>query len=422
MSSYSILPADRYKVINKTILSDVDHDLLALYSPIIGPIAISLYLTLWQDLSAFADDNSFLLHHHLLSILKCSSKSLKEARESLEAVGLLKSFVKEENVLVYIYELYAPLYPDEFLNNPLLCTVLCSNVGHEEYDKIIKKYQKKDIDMNGFIEITCHMDDIYKVESSMHAENVQNRATETIKLTSKIDYDLIVESIPKDLLSSKALDQKTKDLIDNLSFIYNIDTLKMIEYIRISLNEFGLIDINTLRTTAQKNYELTNTGLPTIVYRTQPEYLKKGTSDNSKRAQIISMFENISPYDYLKRKNKGAAPTAKDLKLVESLLNDLELTPAVVNVLLDYCLKKNNNKLTNNYVETIASQWKREDLKTAEDAMLFAEKEHKKSLKKTSSKVKKEVIEPSWFNEKIEKSEASQAETEELEELLKEFK
>lgn len=149
MSSYSILPADRYKVINKTILSDIDHNLLSLYSPIIGPLAISLYLTLWQDLDSFADESSFLLHHHLLSILKCSSKSLKEARESLEAVGLLKSFVKEENVLVYIYELYAPLYPDELLNNPILGTVLKNNIGHEEYDKLIKKYQKKDYDLTG---------------------------------------------------------------------------------------------------------------------------------------------------------------------------------------------------------------------------------------------------------------------------------
>ena len=91
-------------------------------------------------------------------------------------------------------------------------------------------------------------------------------------------------------------------------------------------------------------------------------------------------------------------------------------------MLLDYCLRKNNNKLTTNYVETIASQWKRADLKTAEEAMLFAEKEHKKALKKSLPKEKNAAIEPSWFNEKIEKSESSEEEAKELEELLKEFK
>ena len=423
MSSYSILPADRYKVINKTILSDIDRqNLYTFYSPIIGPLAVSLYLALWQDLDNTREESEFLLHHHLLSILKCSSKNLKEARESLEATGLLKSFVKEENVLIYIYELYSPLYPEEFLNNPIFSTVLYNNVGSEEYEKIIKAYQKKKYDLTGFIEITRNMDDVYKSESFKEFENIKERVTGSLKLTSAIDYDLITESIPKDVLSPKAFNKKTKEIIDNLSFVYNIDTLKMIELIRASLNEFGLIDKNTLRSAAQKNYQLSNNSLPTIVYRTQPEYLKKASGDTSKRAQIIAMFENISPYDYLKKKNKGASPTAKDLKLVESLLFDLELTPAVVNVLLDYCLRKNNNKLTNNYVETIASQWKRADLKTAEEAMIFAEKEHKKLLKKSLPNTKNSSIEPSWFNEKIEKSESSEAEAKELEELLKEFK
>ena len=423
MSSYSILPADRYKVINKTILSEVDRqNLLNFYSPIIGPLAVCLYLTLWQDLNKYAEESEYTLHHHLLSTLKCSSQTLKDARQSLEAVGLLKTFVKEENVLVYIYELYSPLYPLEFFNHPILSVVLYNNIGSEEYEKILKQYKKKKYNYEGFIEITKKMDDVYKSENFKEIDDLKRREPAYVNLTSKIDYDLIIESIPKDILSSKAFNKKTKELIDNLSFIYNLDTLKMIEYIRVSINEFGLIDKDILRNTARKNYQLSSGSLPTIVYRTQPEYLKKAPGDNSMRGKIIAMFENISPYDFLKNKNKGASPTSKDLKLVESLIVDLELPPAVVNVLIDYCLRKNNNKLVTNYVETIAGQWKRANLKTAEEAMLFAEKEHKKTMKKATEKEKNKTVAPAWFNEKLEKAETSQAETQELEELLKEFK
>lgn len=420
--SYSILPADRYKVINKTILSEVDRqNLMNFYGPIIGSLAVSLYIVLWQDLNSFSEESEYLLHHHLMSILKCNAQSLKESREALEAVGLIKTYVKEENVLIYIYELFSPLYPSEFLNHPILSVVLYNNIGSEEYDKILKKYQKKKFDYTGFIDITKKMDEVYKAESFNQVDNIKERDPAQIKLTSKIDYDLIVNSIPKDTLSEKAFNKKTKELIDNLSFIYNVDTLKMVEYIRTSINEFGMIDKNSLRNTVRKYYQLSSNSLPTIVYRTQPEYLKKASGDISPRAQIISVFENISPYDFLKSKNKGAHPTSKDLKLVESLLVDLELTPAVVNVLLDYCLRKNNNKLTTNYVETIAAQWKRADLKTAEDAMNFAEKEHKKSLKKVTEKEKNKVLEPAWFNKNIEKKEVSEEKAEELQELLKEF-
>ena len=420
--NYSILPADRYKVINKTVLSEIDRqNLMNFYSPIIGPLSVSLYLELWQDLNKTSEESEYLLHHHLLSMLKCNAQFLKEAREALEAVGLLKTYVKEENVFVYIYELYSPLYPMEFLNHPILSAVLYNNLGAEEYEKLVKVYQKKKYDYSGFIDITKKMDEVYRAESYNQVENLKERVPAQIQLNSKIDYDLIISSIPKDTLSEKAFNKKTKELIDSLSFIYNVDTLKMIEYIRSSITEFGLIDKTVLRNTVRKYYQLSSNSLPTIVYRTQPEYLKKATGDASPRAQIISVFENISPYDFLKKKNKGAHPTSKDLKLVESLVLDLELTPAVVNVLLDYCLRKNNNKLTTNYVETIAAQWKRAGLKTAEEAMNFAEKEHKKSLKKSTVKEKEKIVEPAWFNKNIEKKEVTGEKAEELQEMLKEF-
>ena len=70
------------------------------------------------------------------------------------------------------------------------------------------------------------------------------------------------------------------------------------------------------------------------------------------------------------------------MKILESLLIDLKLNPGVVNVLIDYTLKTNNNKLVKNYIETIAGQWKRSGVETAEEAMNLAEKEHKKKYKK----------------------------------------
>ena len=345
MNSYNILPADRYKVINKTILSDIDKKNLSdLYGPIIGPLAVSLYLCFINDLNDAKECSEYLLHHHLLATLKCTNKTLVEARQSLEAIGLLRSYVKEDNVNIYIYELYSPLSIQEFFNNPILSAALYSNLGPEEYEKLIKKVQKKKYNLSEFKEITKDLDEVYKSDSFKEITDLKTKTTRSMKLTSKIDYEFILESIPS--LNEKALNKKTKEMIDNISFIYNVDTLRMIEFIRKSLNEFEMIDKNTLRKTARDFYQLSNNSMPTIVYRTQPEFLKKASGDSSLRSKIISMFENISPYEFLKHKNKGAEPTSKDLKLVESLLFDLELTPAVVNVLIDYCLKKNNKKIT----------------------------------------------------------------------------
>ncbi|MDD5865808.1 MAG: DnaD domain protein [bacterium] len=416
------LPADKYKVINKTILSENDKkNLISFYMPIIGCTAVSLYLTLWQDLNYKEENSEIFIHRHLMTLLKESKEVIYQARQSLEAVGLLKTYVKYENVKTFIYEIYSPLLPNEFFNHPILNIVLYNNIGSEEYDNLIKIYQKKKYDYSQYTDITKKMDEVYKTENFNIKNDIKDRNINGIILNSKINYDQISASIPKNVMSDKALNKKNKELIDNLSFVYNFDTLKMIELIRGSLNEFGMIDKSALRLNARKSYNLSSNSLPTLVYRTQPEYLKKASGDNSLHAQIITMFESISPYDFLKYKNKGAIPTNKDLKLVEGLLLDLELPPAVVNVLLDYCLRKNNNKLTTAYVETIAGQWKRADLKTAEEAMKFAEKEHKKLNKKITVESKK-ITEPAWFNKNIESTDVSDQEQKELEELLKEFK
>ena len=148
--------------------------------------------------------------------------------------------------------------------------------------------------------------------------------------------------------------------------------------------------------------------------------------DNSKKGRIIGVFENTSPYDFLQSKYKGVKPTSRDLKILEMLLIDLEFNPAVVNVLIDYVLKKNNNKLSTSYVETIAGQWRRAGIKTAREAMEFAEKEHKKMVKKNEKVVSTKKVQvtptPVWFDQTLEKENVSDDEQKELEELLKDFR
>ena len=421
MENVTLLPADRYLVVNKSLLTEQDKKyLIAFYEPIIGPLAVSLYLTFWHDLDACELFSRNLTHHHLMSILKCSLNNIKKARESLEAIGLMKTFVKNGSVNEYIYEMYSPLSPIEFFNHPVLNIVLYNNIGALEYEHLKTYYQKTKVDTKDYREITKMLDDVYDTSSFTPTDDVREKTVNNINVSDKIDFDLLISSMPKGIINERAFSKKTREVINLLAFIYNIDTLKMIEIVRMTLNEFGMIDKNNLRITCRKYYQFNNNALPTLVYRSQPEYLKSPEGDNSMRGKIIAMFENTSPYDFLKSKNKGIDPSSKDLKLLETLMIDMEMPQAVVNVLIDYVLRKNNNKLVNNYVITVASQWTRAGLKTAKEAMEFAELEHKKMSKKEIKT--KDVKEPVWFNKNISKDEVSEEEKEELNDLLKEFK
>ena len=421
MDEVTLLPADRYVVINKTILTDTDRKyLISFYEPIIGHLAISLYLILINDLEESKGVSRDFTHHHLMSLLKTPLKILKEAREALEATGLLKTYFKKGDVNNYIYEIYSPLSPSEFFNHPILNIVLYNNIGATEYEYLKKQYQKLKVDTKEYIDITKKLDDVMESGINVSVVDVKERSINDIEVKDQVDFDLILSSIPKGIINEKVFTKKTKELINNLAFIYKIDTLKMIELIRSVLNEYGMIDKDNLRINARKMYQFNNGTLPTLIYRSQPEYLKSPVGDNSMRGKIIEMFEKLNPVDFLRNKYGGAKPTNRDIKLIENLIIDLEMPPAVVNVLLDYVLRKNNNKLATNYIETIAGQWKRAGLKNASEAMDFAEKENKKFTKKLDTV--KASKEPVWFN-KVEKiEEMSDADKEELENLLKEFK
>ena len=436
MKNINILPADTYTVVNKTILTDVDKKIVSmLYQPIIGFTAVSLYYSLISDLDKVELISDELTHHHLMATMQLSLDDIMIAREKLEAVGLIKTYLKRDNINQLVYLLYSPISPDEFFNHPILNVVLYNNLGKKEYEKVLYYFKVPRVNLKDFEDVTCSFDDVFSsVRGSLLEGNddVTKSDSNNILINKGIDFNLIISSIPTSQLNDRCFSQDVKDLINNLSYIYNLDSLDMQGLIRNSINEKGLIDKALLRKSCREYYQFDNFGnLPTLIYNRQPEYLKKPKGDNSKWAKMVYTFENITPYQLLKAKYKGAEPTDRDKKLIESLLIDQKLNPGVVNVLISYVLKSNNEQLTKSYVETIAGQWKRLNIETVEEAMRFTEKEHKKlgkifqkktTTEKSSSNTSKEEKNlPAWFNKEQEIVKTSDEEAEEMDKILSEL-
>ncbi len=424
MNEITLLPADNYVVVNKTILTDNDKvNLINLYEPIIGPLAISLYLTLWSDLDRTLTFSDSYNHHHLMTFLKSNLNDIKEARSALEALGLIKTYYKEgDNINYYIYELYSPISAYEFFNHPILNIVLYNNLGVNEYNNLIKSYKKVNFKYDDYKDISSKLNDTFKSSAynNFNNENIKNKNSNKPKLDNLIDFDVLKESIPNKVLGNNAFNKKTKELINNLAFIYNLDTLKVSEILRLTIDENGLINKDLFIKEVRKYYEYNNGGsLPTIIYRTQPEHLKSPEGDLSSAGKMVYIFENTTPYDFLKSKYKNNNPTPRDLKLLEYLALELNMPPAVINVLIDYVLRISDNKLNKAYVETIAGQWTRLGIKTAREAMNQAKKEYKKKPKK---EINKSVKLPTWFDNEQKDINVSEEEKKEIEALLKEFK
>lgn len=106
MEKYNLVPADTYVVVNKTILHNEDRKIItSLYLPIIGTDAVMLYFTLWADLDNSEILSSEFSHQKLVSSLRITINELQTSFDKLEAIGLIKAFIKEGNVNNYIYEI-----------------------------------------------------------------------------------------------------------------------------------------------------------------------------------------------------------------------------------------------------------------------------------------------------------------------------
>lgn len=428
-------PADTYIVVNKSIINDEDRTILTmLYQPIIGPLPIMLYFSLWSDLDKMEIMSTEYTHHHLITNMQISLKEIVESRKKLEAIGLLKTFIKEDNINNYLYQLYSPIKANDFFNHPILNVVLYNNLGKKEYEKLKNYFRTPRITTTNYKDITASFTEVFNsvplTSIDILNDDIRKKNIRNLNIDTNFDFAFLSESLPKNLDKSKIFTKEIKELIVQLSFLYDLDVTKMQDILPVCLNERGTINKDELRKTCRNYYQFDNHGLlPSIVYNTQPEYLKVPTGDNSKRAKMIYTFETISPYELLKSKNNGVEPTKRDLTLAEDLIINYGLKPGVVNVLIDYILKTNNNKLTRNLAETIAGQWQRLKIETVDDAMKVAEKEHKKYRKPTNQqlttsakKIIREEKLPEWFDKKITKQESTKEEVLEMQELLKEYR
>ena len=174
----------------------------------------------------------------------------------------------------------------------------------------------------------------------------------------------------------------------------------MSEIIKNSIVNYR-IDMDLLKDNCRSFYKFEHKGkIPKAVFQSQPLCLRQDKVEDSRKSKLINQFEKENPYDFLASK-QGARPTKKDLEIIEYLIIDQKLNPGVVNVLIDYVLKINNNKLVRSFVEQIAAQWKRSKITTVSDAMDIAMNEYDKNKNKTKKNLNTKEIVPQWLTKDI---------------------
>ncbi|MEK4028517.1 replication initiation and membrane attachment family protein [Pseudobacillus sp. FSL P4-0506] len=444
-----IQPVDEYIVCLHGTLHEADRRILTfLYQPLLGTTCFSLYMTLWAEVEENRLRSRIANHYHLMNFLDKNLQEIYEARLKLEALGLLKTFIRKNGDLrEFVYELQPPLTPEQFFNDGMLNVFLYRKIGRAHFLRL-KEFFSDDVSCTeDHIEITKDFQEVFSagpppldqdvIEDSLLPEDKlfmtkPDRRGVSLKV-DQFDFSLLESSLQGMMVSKSAMTPLVKETIVKLAYLYGIEPLEMKNLLLTAVDEKDEIDIEVLRKSARDWYQLErDEKLPELIHLAQPAALRTIQSEpETKEEELIYYLETVSPRQLL-IDISGSLPSSSDMQVIEGVLFQHKLPAGVANVLIQYVMLKTDMKLTKSYVEKIASHWARKKVKTVRDAMELAKNEHRQYAEwaKNKQQPKQRVIRteklPDWFYEEekakepaSEKNEELEAKRRELEEKIK---
>jgi len=352
--------------------------LTLLYQPIIGSVAVSLYMTL--NTLASKSSPSLFSHHLLLQVLNVGVEDLLALRYKLEAVGLIQVYVTEEDHHLTYY-LKKPMQAKAFFNDGIINVFLNLKVGNHDYQQLKQLFvqelphiQGQNISkpFNEVFDTTVLMRSSATLQASPLPTVADNQ--KGVKLELAFDQELLFALLKQFGMDDQILSDKLLDQINKIAFLYKLDEHELARLIFDALDTDGFVNLEVFRKQAKQYFQFLNKGKPIEVVempKTKQEapLMDETQAALSKEKQLLVHLSQ-NPIDFLRFKYHQKEPVPADRQLVEWLMVDQQMAPGVVNVLIDYVLNISDGRLPKQLVEKIAGEWQRKEINTTEKAMV----------------------------------------------------
>ena len=326
--------------------------LTLLYQPIIGSVAVSLYMTL--NTLASKSSPSLFSHHLLLQVLNVGVEDLLALRYKLEAVGF---------------------------NDGIINVFLNLKVGNHDYQQLKQLFvqelphiQGQNISkpFNEVFDTTVLMRSSATLQASPLPTVADNQ--KGVKLELAFDQELLFALLKQFGMDDQILSDKLLDQINKIAFLYKLDEHELARLIFDALDTDGFVNLEVFRKQAKQYFQFLNKGKPIEVVempKTKQEapLMDETQAALSKEKQLLVHLSQ-NPIDFLRFKYHQKEPVPADRQLVEWLMVDQQMAPGVVNVLIDYVLNISDGRLPKQLVEKIAGEWQRKEINTTEKAMV----------------------------------------------------
>ena len=365
--------SDLYRVEIHYPLDDVQTDILYyLYQPLMGSHALQLYMMLMLEgkrMSRFLKPSAL---SRLISFLSMSLIDMEKALQALEGIGLLKTYVKHENDMTqYVFVPLSPLTLQVFFKNQILTSLLQESMSSEDFRKTVQYFKIAKEDLSHYEDITTSFQDAYTIRyhqksgRELQLKDLQESLHKNIEVS--YDYDLLYQSLADYQVNRTMLKDEDLKYAVQIATVYSLDPLTLAGFIKDAMESSGW-NKALFKKQVKAYSDMNDASTLKEIYHKQP--LQYTTQEDNASPLVLHMkyLDSLTPYELLKNKQGGKEPVFHDLMSVETLMVQLGLKPAVVNVLIEYVLGKNQNRLSKRYCEAIGASWARQKIETAMDA------------------------------------------------------
>ncbi len=371
-----------FNIQSQSDLSAADFKVLALlYQPLMGLEGQGLYTTFYQLINKTG--RHVYTHTELFDLLNLKQQEFLKIRNKLEALNLLTVFQKEDE---YLYFMKAPLTAKQFLVDTVFGSYLQSEIGEKNMMMLTELFKMDVPDYEGFDNITKSFDALYEFKSlnllsvSHHLQGRQQNGGS--HLNYKFNYEVFVEHLPERLKNTQLLNEKFKEQVNKIAFVYQYDVADMVSIYEEAAKSKQNVNFAQLNLKAKLYYDQKNK-LLTIKPKDMP-------TDNL----IDQVAPQVIIQKYARTDQQGIA-----LSTASQLLERNAVEPGIINVILMLVLKHKDGVLPNlNYMEKVLHDWLNKGVQTTEDALnysmnLESQYEQKKKVQK--------VTEPDWMDDYI---------------------
>lgn len=388
-------------------LTDYDRTVIyALYQPILGPDATILLTTFWNLLTDEPMLSERMLHTELMNIVNLAPQAILAARGRLEALNLMQTWHNNDALGEYfIYELHAPLLPQQFFMDDLMSVLLLNAVGPKYYQSLQQRFKLRQLATINGDDISQKITDIFTINSEtfktvskltimpdQRNQRAELEESDLINEASKsFDFELLFDALSNTGIRRDALMMK-RNLFYSLHQTFGINELSLSQVIRQTMT-FDTQEINDeqLKQKVVDMFANAKTGvskeksLAVTKVNPKPSVIKE--PKNKAVAQFLSDARELKPLEFLQsiKVQRNGYPTSNEIKTITDVVEKNVLPLQVINSLIFYVLMSlGRDNINRAYFNSIANTLSQNRLTDAYQALKFlANYQREKEKKQT---------------------------------------